>query len=93
MRCDGSLADIIKSQHEDGQFKPLGIPFILDLVRQIVDALQAFDDIDFVHQDGKPGNILYKLHDGVPFFLMSDYGLGRNNNGDIRITGRQGTAV
>jgi serine/threonine-protein kinase len=56
---------------------PLPIPRAVQLVCQMLEALQYAHDRKFVHRDIKPSNLLVKSVNGQDFALLTDFGLSR----------------
>jgi serine/threonine-protein kinase len=67
--------DASRLLREDGG--PLPIPRAVNLVGQLLEALEYAHARKFVHRDIKPGNLLVKREDGRDRALLADFGLAR----------------
>src|SRR5262249_2680555 len=75
---DGSLADAIRGTSKHPLRLPVSLPFALDLLGQLGDALQYTHDNGVVHRDVKPGNVLVRVRsDGHWNVLLADFGVAR----------------
>src|SRR5690242_20093670 len=75
---DGSLADAIKGRSEHPLKLPAPVPFVVDIIGQVADALQYTHDRNVVHRDVKPGNVLIRIEpDGHWHALLADFGVAR----------------
>lgn len=59
-------------EHFPGKMREMEV---IDMIRQISEALVYIHGQGLVHQDIKPGNILTELSDGVMRYLLSDFGI------------------
>src|SRR5215470_10622856 len=76
---DGSLADAIRGTSKHPLKLPVALPFALDLLTQLGDALQYTHDNGVVHRDVKPGNVLVRVRpDGRWNVLLADFGVARD---------------
>src|SRR5262249_12433171 len=76
---DGSLADAIRGTSKHPLKLPVSLPFALDLLGQLGEALQYRHDNGVVHRDVKPGNVLVRVRpDGHWNVLLADFGVARD---------------
>eukprot|EP00668_Euglena_longa_P041002 GGOE01053958.1.p1 GENE.GGOE01053958.1~~GGOE01053958.1.p1 ORF type:complete len:424 (+),score=121.12 GGOE01053958.1:191-1462(+) len=68
-RMDGSVLDILQSGY------PITEAMIADIARQTLRALRGLHDMNLVHMDVKPANILYRRLSGQRMeYKLSDFG-------------------
>jgi serine/threonine protein kinase len=61
-----------------GRVGRLGLPHVLDLVKQIASGLAAIHAKGFVHRDLKPANIfLLPMDSGADFVKLVDFGISK----------------
>ncbi len=76
---DGSMADAIRGTAKHPLKLPASIPFTINVISQIGDALQFVHDHGVVHRDVKPGNVLVRVQpDGSWKVLLADFGVARD---------------
>ena len=82
----GSLATL------SGDWGPLAEPTVVDVLRQLLDALGHVHDTGYVHRDVKPANVLvHATGTGPLHLLLTDFGLALRPD-DARLTGH-GTVI
>jgi serine/threonine protein kinase len=76
---DGSLADAIKGQGMHKLDLPASLPFVVDIVAQVADALQYTHEHQVIHADVKPSNVLVQVEpNGHWRVLLADFGVARS---------------
>ena len=91
---DGSLADALRGTGTHPLTLPLPLPFALDLVSQVADALYYTHQHGIVHRDVKPGNVLIRVEpDGHWHVLLADFGVARSVEIDSQRTQVTGTFI
>ena len=91
---DGSLADALRGTGTHPLTLPLPLPFALDLVGQVADALYYTHQHGIVHRDVKPGNVLLRVEpDGHWHVLLADFGVARSVEIDSQRTQVTGTFI
>src|SRR5690349_3428198 len=89
---DGSMADAIRGTAKHPLKLPTSLPFALDLLGQLGDALQYVHDNGVVHRDVKPGNVLVKVQpNGRWRILLADFGVARGLDASSQRTQVTGT--
>ncbi len=74
---EGSFSDWLKQRRDRGLLAPLDI---VQLVRQVADALQYAHDHGIIHRDVKPANFLIRSNrdnPNCPDLLLADFGIAR----------------
>ena len=66
-----TLADRLEKQRR------LGLPELVDVMRQASDGVQAAHDAGIVHRDLKPENLFLVEKDGKPFVKILDFGVSK----------------
>jgi serine/threonine protein kinase len=64
-RADGTLSDVLDDLPSGGR---------LAVVRNVCEAVGAAHERDLYHGDVEPGNVLRVVRDGVPTFVLGDWG-------------------
>jgi serine/threonine-protein kinase len=78
---DGSLADAIKGKGAHKLDLPVNLPFVVDIVAQVANALQYTHEHQVIHADVKPSNVLVKREpDGRWHVLLADFGVARSTD-------------
>src|SRR5258708_16650889 len=78
---DGSLADAIKGQGVHKLDLPASLPFVVDIVAQVADALQYTHEHRVIHADVKPSNVLVQVEpNGHWHVLLADFGVARSTD-------------
>jgi serine/threonine protein kinase len=91
---DGSLADALHGNGNHPLTLPLPLPFALDLVSQVADALYYTHQHGIVHRDVKPGNVLIRVEaNGHWHVLLADFGVARSVEIDSQRTQVTGTFI
>jgi serine/threonine protein kinase len=76
---DGSLADAIKGSGARRLDLPTRLPFVVDIVAQLADALQYTHEHHVIHADVKPSNVLVRVEpNGHWHALLADFGVARS---------------
>jgi serine/threonine protein kinase len=76
---DGSLADAIQGEGVHRLALPASLPWVVDLVAQVADALQYTHEHQVIHADVKPSNVLMQVEpNGHWHVLLADFGVARN---------------
>jgi Protein kinase domain len=78
---DGSLADAIKGTGPHRLDLPASLPFVVDIIGQVADALQYTHGHRVIHADVKPGNVLAQIEpNGHWHVLLADFGIAHNGD-------------
>jgi serine/threonine protein kinase len=76
---DGSLADAINGKGAHKLDLPASLPFVMDIVAQVADALQYTHEHQVIHADVKPSNVLVQVEpNGHRHVLLADFGIARS---------------
>ena len=62
----------------------LSLEQALDFAEQILDALKAAHEVELVHRDLKPDNIMVIVRDDLPFIKLLDFGLVKLESPDFK---------
>lgn len=78
---DGSLADAIKGNGPHRLVLPASLPFVVDVVGQVADALQYTHEHGVIHADVKPANVLTQIEpNGHWHVLLADFGISQSRD-------------
>ncbi len=76
---DGSLADAIQGKSALRLTLPAPVPFVIDIVAQLAEALQYTHEHHVIHADVKPSNVLVRVEPNRRWHvLLADFGIARS---------------
>jgi serine/threonine protein kinase len=78
---DGSLADAINGKGQHRLDLPASLPFSVDIIGQVADALQYTHEHRVIHADVKPANVLAQIGpNGHWHVLLADFGIAQSRD-------------
>ena len=78
---DGSLVDAMNGKGAHRLDLPASLPFVVDVLAQLADALQYTHEHQVIHADVKPSNVLVQVEpNGHWHVLLADFGIARSVN-------------